>query len=151
MKRILFICLIFYFQISYGQNVSIEISDHYRVLDGKAYSTYQFVSSSYSSSRPTLVILTNKDLSFELSTKLSILYKAKQEYTDVWILGITNFNQKNVSEVDKKIIDKFYQQIIKYRSDNNLPIETIERLETNKIIIEKKEETCRYLMCKNKI
>lgn len=151
MKRILFICLIFYFQISYGQNVSIEISDHYRVLDGKVYSTYQFVSSSYSSSRPTLVILTNKDLSFEISTKLSILYKAKQEYTDVWILGITNFNQKNVSQVDKKIIDKFYQQIIKYRADNNLPIETLERLETDKIIIEKKEEICRYLMCKNKI
>jgi len=80
-----------------------------------------------------------------------MLYKAKQEYTDVWILGITNFNQKNISEVDKKIIDKFYQQIIKYRADNNLPIETLERLETDKIIIEKKEEICRYLMCKNKI
>ncbi|MCI9844361.1 hypothetical protein [Flavobacterium pectinovorum] len=151
MKRILFICMIFQFQISFGQNVSIEVSDHYRELDGKAYATYQFVSSSYSSSRPSLVILTNKDLSFELSTKLSILYKVKQEYTDVWILGITNFNQKNVSEVDKKIIDKFYQQIIKYRADNNLPLETLERLATDKIIIEKKEEICLYLMCKNKI
>ncbi|MBF4465000.1 hypothetical protein [Flavobacterium sp. LC2016-12] len=151
MKKILFICLIFQFQISFGQNVSIEISDHYRELDGKAYATYQFVCASYSSSRPTLVILTNKDLSFELSDKLSILYKAKQEYTDVWILGITDFNQKNASEVDKKIIDKFLKQIIKYRSDNNLPPDTLESLETDKIIIEKKEEICKYLMCKNKI
>jgi len=151
MKRIVLICLIFQFQISFGQNVNIEISDHYCELDGKAYATYQFVNSSYSSSRPTLVILTNKDLSFELSSKLSILYKAKQEYTDVWILGITNFNQKNVSEVEKKIIDTFYQQIIKYRADNNLPIKTIERLDTDKIIIEKKEEICRYLSCKSKI
>jgi len=151
MKRILFICLIFQFQTSFGQNVRIEISDYYREFEGKVYSTYQFVSSSYSSSRPTLAIITNKDLSFELFDKLSILYKAKQEYTDIWILGINNFNPKNISEVDKKIIDKFLQQIIKYRTDNNLPPETLERLETDKIIIEKKEEICQYLMCKNKI
>jgi hypothetical protein len=94
MKKIIFFFLIFQFQISLGQNVNIEISDYYCKLDGKAYSTYQFVNSSYSSLRPTLVILTNKDLSFEISTKLSFLYKTKQEYTDVWILGITNFNQK---------------------------------------------------------
>ncbi|MBK0371311.1 hypothetical protein [Flavobacterium agrisoli] len=157
MKKVLFICLIFQFQISFGQNVSIEISDHYRELDGKAYATYQFACSSYSALRPTLVILTNKDLSFELFDKLSVLYKAKQEYTDVWILGITNFNQKNISEIDKKIIDKFLQQIIKYRADNNLPSmeleppDTLETLQRDKIIIEKKEEICKYLMCKNKI
>ena len=151
MKKILFIFLIFQFQFFFGQNVSIEISDHYRELDGKAYATYPFACSSYSSSRPTLVIITNKDLSFELFDKLLVLYKAKQEYTDVWILGITNFNQKNISEVDKKIIDKFLQQIIKYRADNNLPPDTLEQLEKHKIIIQKKEEICRYLMCKNKI
>jgi len=149
MKKIIFIFLIFQLQISFGQNVNIEISDYYCKLDGKVYSTYQFVSSSYSSLRPTLVIVTNKDLSFEISTKLSILYKSKQEYTDVWILGITNFNQKNISEIDKKIIDKFFQQIIKYRADNNLPSDT--RLETDKIIIENKNEICRYLVCKNKL
>ena len=157
MKRILLICLIFQFQISLGQNVSIEISDHYRELDGKAYATYQFVSSSYSALRPTLVFITNKDLSFELSHKLSTLYKAKQEYTDVWILGITSFNQKNISEVDKKIIDKFLQQIIKYRADNNLPLiegeppYTLDDLQRDKIIIEKKDDICKYLICKSKI
>ena len=107
MKKILFSLLIFQIQILFGQNVSIEISDHYRELDGKAYATYQFACSSYSSSRPSLILLTNKDFFLELSTKLSTLYSAKQEYTDVWILAITNFNQKNVSEVDKKIIEKF--------------------------------------------
>ena len=142
MKKILFIFLIFQFQFFFGQNVSIEISDHYRELDGKAYATYQFVSSSYSALRPTLVFITNKDLSFELLHKLSTLYKAKQEYADVWILGITSFNQKNISEVDKKIIEKFYRQIIKYRADNSLPTYTIENLEANKVFIDNKVETC---------
>ena len=151
MKKILFSLLIFQIQILFGQNVSIEISDYSRMLDGKEYSTYQFVNSSYSSSRPSLILLTNKDFFLELSTKLSTLYSAKQEYTDVWILAITNFNQKNVSEVDKKIIEKFYRQIIKYRADNSLPTYTIENLEANKVFIDNKVEICRYLKCNNKL
>ncbi|MBJ2127242.1 hypothetical protein [Flavobacterium sp. IB48] len=151
MKKTLLIFLIFQFQISFGQNISVEISDHYRELGGKVYSTYQYVNSSYSYSRPTLVILTNKNLSFELSTKLSIIFKAKQEYTDIWILGIADFNQKEVSEVDKKIIDTFFQQIIKYRAGNNLPSYSLESLQEDKIILERKEEICQYLMCKNKL
>lgn len=151
MKKILFICLIFHFQISFGQNVSIAIADHHRELDGKAYAAYQFACSSYSTSRPTLAIITDKELSFELFDKLPALYKAKQEYTDVWILGIADFNQKNISEADKKIIGKFLQQIIKYRADNNLPPDTLEELEAHKTFIEKKDEICRYLLCKSKI
>jgi len=150
MKKILFIYLIFQIQISFGQNVRIEISDYSRKIDENEYSTYQFVNSSYSSLRPTLVILTNKDLFLELSTKLSTLYKAKQEYTDVWILGITNFDKKNISEVEKNIIEKFYKHIIKYRIDNDLPPYTIERLEADKIYIEQEKEICRYLMCNRK-
>lgn len=151
MKKTFFIFLIFQFQISFGQNISVEISDHYRKLDGKVYSTYQYVNSSYSYSRPTLVIITNKNLSFELWTKLSMIFKAKQEYTDIWILGITDFNQKEVSEVDKKIMDTFFQQIIKYRADNNLPSYSLEILQEDKVILERKEEICQYLMCKNKL
>lgn len=150
MKKILFIYLIFQIQISFGQNVRIEISDYSRKIDGKEYSTYQFVNSSYSSSRPTLVILTNKDLFLELSTRLSTLYKSKQEYTDVWILGITDFDKKNISEVEKNIIEKFYKHIIKYRIDNDLPPYTIERLGADKIYIEQEKEICRYLMCNKK-
>ena len=151
MKKTLFSLFIFQIQILFGQNVSIEISDYSRNIDGKEYSTYQFVNSSYSSSRPTLVILTNKDLFLELSTKTPTLYKSKQEYTDVWILGITNFNNKNVSEVDKKIIENFLEQIIKYRADNSLPTYSLENLEANKIFIDNKVEICRYLICKNKL
>ncbi|SDX91754.1 hypothetical protein SAMN05444338_11841 [Flavobacterium degerlachei] len=48
-------------------------------------------------------------------------------------------------------MDKFFQQIIKYRAENNLPPDTLERLETDKIIIENKNEICMYLMCGNKL
>jgi len=49
------------------------------------------------------------------------LYKAKQEYTDVYLLGIENFDLNNLTETDKKILDAFYDSIIKYRNDNGLP------------------------------
>ena len=151
MKRLIFIYLLFQVGINFGQNVKIEIADYSRKLDGKEYSTYQFVSSSYSHSRATLVLITNKEILIELSTKLPILFKAKQEYTDVWVLGISNFDQKNISEIDKKIIQKFLEQIVKYRVDNNLPEYTLERLEANKLFIENKKEICRSLSCGNKL
>jgi predicted transport protein len=149
MRKLFFIYFLFQVGISFGQNVKIEITDYSR-LDEKEYSTFQYVNSSFSFSRPTLVLITNKDLFVELSKKLYISYKAKQEYTDVWILGIANFNQKNISELDKKIIEKFLQKITKYRTDNNLPEYTMQTLEADKVFIDNKEEICRYLSCRNK-
>lgn len=101
--------------------------------------------------RPTLVIITNENLFFQLSSKLSFIYKAKQEYTDVWILGITNFSNKSVSEIDKKIIDTFFGQIVKYRADNSLPLYDVESLEKVKVFMENKQQICKYLVCNNKI
>lgn len=151
MKKLFFIFLLFQVGSCFGQDIKIEIADYSRFIDGTEYSTFQFVNSSYSRSRPTLVLITNKDLLLDLSAKLPILYKAKQEYTDVWILGITNFNQKNISEVDKKIMAIFFQQIIKYRTDNNLSGYPLETLEAEKVFIENKEEIYKYLLYKNKL
>ena len=151
MRKLICIYLLLQFGISFGQNVKIEIADYSRKLDGKEYSTYQFVSSSYSYSRPTLVLITNKEIFLDLSTKLPLLHQTKQEYTDVWVLGISNFDKKNISETDKKIIQKFLEQIIKYRADNNLPEYTLERLEADKLFIENKKEICQNLNCGNKL
>lgn len=151
MRKIIFTYLLFHVGICIGQNVKIEIADYSKKLEGKEYSTFQFVSSSYSYSRATLVLITNKEIFLELSTKLPIIFKSKQEYTDVWVLGISNFDQKSISEIDKKIIQKFLEQIIKYRADNNLPEYTLERLEANKLFIENKKEICLNLSCKNKL
>ena len=150
MKKLFFIYLLFQAGISFGQNVKIEIGDYYRKIDDKVYATYQLVNASYSYSRATIVFLTNKAALFELSANLQNRITSKQEYTDIWILGIENFDSKNITETDKKIINVFLQNIVKYRADNSLPEYTFERLNTDKIFIERSDEVCKYLICSKK-
>lgn len=147
MKKLIFIYLLFQVEISLGQNVKLEISDYHRNIDDKVFATYQLVNASYSYSRATIVFLTNKEILFDLSIKLKNRITSKQEYTDIWILGIDNFDHKNITETDEKIISAFLQNIIKYRTDNNLPTYTFEKLNTDKIYIERSEEICEYLVC----
>jgi len=135
MKKLIFIYLLFQVGISFGQNVKIEIGDYYCKIDDKVYATYQLVNASYSYSRPTIVFLTNKATLFDLSEKLQNRITPKQEYTDIWILGIENFDSKNITETDKKITNVFLQSIVKYRTDNSLPEYTFERLNVDKIFI----------------
>lgn len=140
--------LLFQTNVSFGQNVNIEIADYHRKIDDKIYATYQLVNSSYSFSRSTIVFLTNKATLFELSEELKNRLTQKQEFTDIWILGIENFDVKKITETDQKIIDLFLQNIIKYRKDNNLPEYTFEKLFADKIYIEQSDEVCKYIICK---
>ena len=149
MKKIIFTYLLFQVGIVFGQNVKIEIADYHRKIDDKVYATYQLVNASYSYSRSTIVFLTNKETLINLSGKLQNQLTSKQEYTDIWILGIENFDSKNITETDKKIINTFLQNIVKYRADNSLPEYTYERLNTDKIFIEKSDEVCKYVICNN--
>lgn len=148
MKKLLFLFLLFQTNVSFGQNVNIEIADYHRKIDDKVYATYQLVNSSYSFSRSTIVFLTNKSTLFELSEELKKRMTQKQEFTDIWILGIENFDVKKTTETDQKIIDLFLQNIIKYRKDNNLPEYTFEKLSADKIYIERSDEICKYIICK---
>ena len=150
MRKLIFIYLLFQVGNVIGQNVKIEIADYNRKIDNKVYATFQFVNASYSYSRATIVFLTNKSTLFDLSAKLQNLITPKQEYTDIWILGIDNFDSKNITETDRKIIDLFMQNIIKYRADNSLPEYTFEKLNTDKIFIKRSDEVCSYLICNNK-
>ena len=149
MKKIIFTYLLFQVGIVFGQNVKIEIADYHRKIDDKVYATYQLVNASYSYSRSTIVFLTNKETLIKLSGKLQNQLTSKQEYTDIWILGIENFDSKNITETDKKIIDLFLQNIIKSRKDNSLPEYTFEELNADKIFIEQSDDVCKYLICKN--
>jgi hypothetical protein len=150
MKKLLFLFLLFQTNVSFGQDVNIEIADYHRKIDDKVYATYQLVNSSYSFSRSTIVFLTNKSTLFELSEELKKRMTQKQEFTDIWILGIENFDIKKITETDQKIIDLFLQNIIKYRKDNNLPEYTFEKLFADKIYIERSDEICKYIICKKK-
>lgn len=148
MKKLLYLLLLFQTYLSYGQNVNIEIADYHRKIDDKVYATYQLVNSSYSFSRSTIVFLTNKSTLFELSEELKNRMTQKQEFTDIWILGIENFDVEKITDTDQKIIDLFLQNIIKYRRDNNLPEYTFEKLFADKIYIERSDEICKYIICK---
>lgn len=150
MKKLLYLLLLFQTNVSFGQNVNIEIADYHRKIDDKVYATYQLVNSSYSFSRSTIVFLTNKATLSELSEELKNRMTQKQEFTDIWILGIENFDVKKITETDQKIIDLFIQNIIKYRKDNNLPEYTFEKLFADKIYIERSDEICKYIICKKK-
>ena len=150
MRKLIFTYLLFQTGICFGQNVKLDISDYHCKIDDKIYATYQLVNASYSYSRATIVFLTNKATLFELSVKLQNQLKPKQEYTDIWVLGIENFDSKKITETDKKIIDLFLQNIIKYRADNSLPEFTFERLNKEKIFIERSDEVCNYMICKSK-
>jgi hypothetical protein len=147
MKKLIFLFLLFQTTVNFGQNVNIEIVDYHRKIDDKVYSTYQLVKSSYSYSRSTIVFLTNKTTLFKLSEELKNRLAPKQEYTDFWILGIENFDSKEITETDQQIIDLFLQNIIKYRGDNNLPKYTFEKLNADKIYIERSDEICKYIFC----
>jgi hypothetical protein len=150
MKKLLFLFLLFQTNVSFGQDVNIEIADYHRKIDDKVYATYQLVNSSYSFSRSTIVFLTNKSTLFELSEELKKRMTQKQEFTDIWILGIENFDIEKITDTDQKIIDIFLQNIIKYRKDNNLPAYTFEKLFADKIYIERSDEICKYIICKKK-
>lgn len=150
MRKILLFYLIFQSGICLGQNIKLEIADYSKKIEGKEYATYQFVRSSYSYSRATLVIITSRSVFLEISNKIPNIFNNKQEYTDVWVLGISGFDSSIISDTDKKIIATFFQKIIKYRADNDLPPYSFQRLEENRIIIKNQKDLCRYISCGNR-
>lgn len=150
MKHLLYIFLFFNCLESFSQNVNIEITDYLKKINDKEYSTYQFVNASYSHSRPTIVLVTSKDSFMKIYHEIPLLYKSKQEYTDVYLLGIENFDSNNLTETDKLILDAFYQNIIKYRADNNLLKIEKKQIEAGTNFILKNEDLCKYFSCRFK-
>ncbi len=139
----LFVC-----SFCFGQNVKIEIIDYYKKDEGKEFSMYQFANASYSSSRASILFITPKRQFLNLINKISGLYtKKKQEYTDVWILGIDIDDKRELSEIEKKIINNFLEKVIKYRSDNDLPPYDLNRLNEEIIFLDNYRNVCKYLIC----
>ncbi|WP_294284757.1 hypothetical protein [uncultured Chryseobacterium sp.] len=114
---LIFSCL---FIAAFSQNIKCEITDYVKNIDNKEYSTYQYINSSYSQSRPFIVLVTSQDIFMEVHQKIPMMFLCKQEYTDIYLLGIKNFNENNISALDEKIIKSFIDDIVKYRIYNNL-------------------------------
>lgn len=138
-----------FFLNGFSQNVKIEIVDYLKNIESVEYSTYQYANASYSHSRPQLIFITDKDNFIKTYQKISVFFSRKQEYTDVFMLGIDKFRKENITEIDKKIINEFLNNIIKFRACFNLPINNVEQMQKTLIYIEKQEDFCNYLSCRN--
>jgi hypothetical protein len=90
-------------------------------LENKKFSNFQFADANYSGTRSILPIVTTKEIFLAFENSIPNLRGTKREYTDIWVLGINDFNVQSKSDLDNKINDEFYKQIEKYRYDNDLP------------------------------
>ena len=145
---ILFFCMV---QIHcFSQNIKCETADYSKRIDGKEYSTYNYIQASYSSSRPLIVMVANKEVFTKIYLKIPSLFSVKQEYTDVNLLGINDFNKNNISETDKKIIDTFINGIIKYRIDHNLPVYTEEQIKSRINYLDTSEDINRLFIVRKR-
>ncbi|MDV6166790.1 hypothetical protein R1T16_00005 [Flavobacterium sp. DG1-102-2] len=149
MKKISYLVILSCFKI-FSQNVHIEITDYAKQIDDKKYSTFQYVHASYSYSRPIIVLVASKDVFNKVYLEIPSLYQSKQEYTDVYLLGIENFKSDNVTETDKKILETFYDGIIKYRNDNGLPIIKKESMNGLTNFVFGNDDLCNYFSCRFK-
>lgn len=147
MKHLLGFFLLLNFQLCISQNISIKISDYYRKMDKKVYSTFIFVNSSYSSSRPYLFLVVDKSLFLKLENKIQKHFKQKQEYTDIYLIGIENFDIKNVSDLEKKIIDEYIEKILVFRNSFNLPQMNKEIIYSSINFLNKESDLCKKLAC----
>ena len=148
MKKILFLILFLSGLNSFAQNVKIEITDYLNDFEGKEYSTLQCANASSSGSRPTIIIVSDEDTFSETHQQIPVLLSAKQEYTDIWFLWIKDLDPASLTETDQKIIDLFYDSIIKYRNDNNLYKFDKEHLKSLTFILSNKNDLCKHFSCK---
>jgi hypothetical protein len=147
MKIKILLAALFVCKFCLAQNVKIEIIDYYKKIEGKEFSTYQFANASYSSSRASIFFITPKNQFNKIISKVPGLFSKKQEYTDVWVLGIDIADKNNLSEIETKIVNDFYEGIAKYRTDNNLPHYDLNSLNKQVIYLDSLRNLCRYLIC----
>lgn len=150
MKKFILAFTFLTFHFCNSQNVNVKISDYAKNIDGKNYSTFKYVNSSYSSGRAFVTIVLNRSLFNQYEDNISKVYKRKQEYTDVYLIGIENFNYDNISDIDKKIIATAIADILEFRKYFGLPIEGKAEYINSQIIYPKnKKDFCAIFRCEN--
>ncbi len=132
-----------------SQNIKSEIISFSEKLNGVEYSTYHFVNASYSYSRLPLIFVTDKKNFDKAFSNVPSLFKSKQEYTDIYILGINGFNNLSVKDSTNPIINLFANNISKYRIFNNLPHYDVATLLKEIIYTNSANFLCEHLICRN--
>ncbi|AXB55314.1 hypothetical protein HYN86_01305 [Flavobacterium fluviale] len=126
---------------------------YYIANQEKNYSTYHFVKSEYSI-RSFQIFVVNM-INFEKiksSIPKTFSRRPKQDFTDIYVLGIENFDKTQLMENEKKIIENYIIEINKYRAFYNLSvIEDREFIEKNFLhYIDNEKDLCLYMLCPDK-
>lgn len=150
MKKISFLLIILFSNICFSQNIKCETTEYSKKHQAENYSTYHYIQSSYSHSRPILIMVTNNKIFMNEHIKIPKLFSFKQEYTDVYLLGIDSLVFDNLNQSNNEIIDLFINSIIKYRDENKLPVYSSEQIKSKIIFLNKNKDLCKYLICDKK-
>ncbi len=148
MKNIVFFIALICTSLSFSQNINIKISEYDKKLDSTSYSQFLFVNASYSSSRPLLFIVVNKKLFPIMEKKVQSVFKFKQEYTDIVVLGIDNNNLSQLKDIDNKIISNTIEYIFEFRNFFRLPLILKEDIYKSIFFVSQEEDLCKELFCK---
>lgn len=106
-----------------AQNISVKIVNYNQKLENHSYATYIYVNSSYSLSRPFIILVVEKNLFVKYENKILDVFKKKQEYTDVYLIGIEKIDFNNLKEIDKTILASSLDDFKKFRAYFKLPKE----------------------------
>lgn len=135
--------------LSYSQIINCEEIEYSKNYKEEEYSTYHFVKSEFSM-RSFKVFVVNDIIFFELISKIPKIFSEvpKQDYTDFYVLGISSFDLKNVTEIDKEIINNFLTEINEYRKNKNLSEVNVNiESSSNFVYLRSVDEICKYMIC----
>lgn len=137
--------------VCFSQIIKSEEIEYSQDYKNKTYSTYHYVDAEYSMRSLQIFIVENKVFEkIRLKIPRIIKKSPEQDFSDFYILGISDFNKNKISEIDKEIISKFIDSIKKYREFYSLsPIDNDEFTNKNIIrYINNEEDLCLFMICK---
>jgi hypothetical protein len=135
----------------YSQIINCEEMEYSKDYKEKKYSTFHFVKSEFSM-RSFQVFVVDDIIFFDLISRIPKIFSEvpKQDYTDFYVLGISNLDLKNLSEIEKEIIHNYLREINKYRKNKNLSVVN-ENIDSSPNIkyLKSVDELCQYMICDN--
>lgn len=149
MKNILLFLFLFTGLFCNSQIINCEEIEYSNKYEDKKYSTYHYVKSSFSR-RNFQVFILNDTIFSKVIKKIPKIFNEnpKQDVTDFYVLGISEFNIENISKIEKDLIINFIIEINQYRSSKNLFTVSKNLSEIKQIhYFKSSEELCDYMIC----
>lgn len=152
LRKFIFIILFLNITFCFSQIIKNEEVFYNIEFKDKNYSTYHFVESQFSQ-RSFQVFVVNDSIFQEVITQVPRIksQNPKQDYTDFYVLGISNLDINLLVNIDKEILSIYVNKINEYRRFNNLStVENKEFLDKHIIhFLKDKNDLCLYMQCAN--